>query len=63
MARSRQIGVVERLDPDKNPLILLEVARAEGEGWDRGPAPFSHGQAVIGDKGWIARWRFVLLGV
>ena len=32
--RSRQIVVVERLDPDKNPLILLEVAeRLKGEGW------------------------------
>jgi len=31
---SRQIVVVERMDPDKNPLILLEVAeRLKGEGW------------------------------
>ena len=31
---SRQIVVVERIDPDKNPLILLEVAeRLKGEGW------------------------------
>jgi glycosyltransferase involved in cell wall biosynthesis len=31
---SRQIVVVERLDPDKNPLILLEVAeRLKGEDW------------------------------
>ena len=43
--RSRQIVVVERLDPDKNPLILLEVAeRLKGEGWeDRGRRlRFSH---------------------
>jgi glycosyltransferase involved in cell wall biosynthesis len=31
---SKQIAVVERIDPDKNPLILLEVAeRLKGDGW------------------------------